>query len=93
MTRPIHDTQALWTRLSPDQQQAIGVAAIDREIVIHGRDEIDDPMLAGAYSALEDEAEDRLIAAVGDAIQMEVFEAEDFPLPSFASSTCSSSSE
>ena len=83
MARPIFDTATLWARLTADQQLAIGVAAIDREIVIHGRDEIDGPN-RGDFDALDDQAEDTILSAVLAAIDLAAIEADQYPLPSFA---------
>ena len=84
MTRPIFDTAALWASLSPDQQRAIGVAAIDREITLHGRDHIDDRDRGGEFEELDAQADDGLYEAVEAVLDLEEIDADQFPLPSFA---------
>jgi hypothetical protein len=88
MSRPVFDTAALWATLTPDQQRAIGVAAIDREIVIHGRDEIEGPEV-GDFSPFDHQAEDEVIAAVTAVLDLEAIDADLFPLPSFSAGATS----
>lgn len=82
MSRPVFDTGALWASLSPEKQRAIGIAAIDREIVVHGRLEIEGPD-EDDFSEIDDQAEDLLIAAVEEAIDLSAIEENRYPLPSF----------
>jgi hypothetical protein len=82
MTRPSFDTPAFWNTLSPEQQLAIGVAAIDREIVIYGRDELGDGKTRNEFDELDSIVEDRLQVAVEKVMDLTGIEADQFPLPS-----------
>ncbi|MFV3077489.1 hypothetical protein [Niveispirillum fermenti] len=78
--RPIFDTAALWNGLTDEQRRAIGVAAIDREITLHGRDFIDLDDFGGDMDV---DADDRLFNAIEAAIDLIKIDHTEFPLPSF----------
>lgn len=85
MTRPIFDTNTFWTGLTAEQQRVIGVAAIDREIVIHGCDELGDRRNRNEFDDLDDDAEDRVLSAVAAVLDLPAIDEAEFPLPGFAS--------
>src|SRR5262249_14876875 len=85
MMRTIFDTKALYASLTDEQREQICTAAIDREIMSHGRDVIQTGQLS-EFTAVEELCERMLRAAVTAAFDPSQFTAAAFPLPSCAAS-------
>lgn len=84
MRRPIFNSSALWDSLTPEQQRAIGIAAIDREIVAHGREFVDVPGLIDVFSGYENQVDGALWLAVGAVLDLDFVSEDDYPLPGCA---------
>ncbi len=87
MKRPIFDSSALWDSLTPEQQRSIGIAAIDREIVAHGREFVDVPGISDEFGQLENQVDGALWLAVGGVLGLDFVSEDDFPLPGCAKPT------
>jgi hypothetical protein len=79
--RPIFDTAAAWDALSPAEQRAIGIAAIDHELMLAGSF-LEDQRAAAEFEQHAADCEEALQFAVGRAVRLDA--AESLPLPSVA---------